>query len=179
MSNFVTCLAIEEGRFTMVFVAAALVTLLLILVFVVPTLMNSFRSIFGDRQKKIKDAMIGKAETAHVALLSLVVPAMWIALIIAIPFLLWYVYFPPHDTYSVIIDAQGADTLQSIAERYKAQTHVTIKIAPDLKDYRVKGTFKGVCVADLMEEVCRTYSKDLRCSSNYSERTVTIERNVN
>ena len=179
MSDFVSCLAIEEGRFTMVFVAAALVTLLLVLVFVVPTLMNSFRSIFGDRQKKIKDAMIGKAETAHVALLSLVVPAMWIALIIAIPALLWYVYVPSHDTYSVIIDAQGADTLQSIAERYKAQTHVTIKIAPALKDYRVKGIFKGVCVADLMEEVCKTYSKDLRCSSNYSERTVTIERNVN
>lgn len=41
-------------------------------------------------------------------------------------------------------------------------THVAVQIAPAVKDFKVRGEFEGVCVADLFDAICRRYEVKMR-----------------
>ncbi|MBF6570863.1 MAG: hypothetical protein IVW54_18505 [Candidatus Binataceae bacterium] len=107
------------------------------------------------------------------------IPFVWIVFLAVIGYAAWRAYDFAEGYYAVSIDANNAPTLERLREDLVAtdqRTHVTIKIADNVKDLRVQGVFEGKCVADVMEAICRANYRELTCMMSYSDRSITIER---
>lgn len=173
MSDFLGCTAIEEGGFTF-FVMAVILLLFLSLAALCYVV---FRAALKNRNAKVElhiDDKVLKMTGATTALVALFVGVFFLALP---PGGVWYLHHIFGDYYSISIDAGGVNTLESIRATlsHEKRTHVTVVIPDDLKNFRIKGDFTGACVADIVDALCRTYPRDLRCTCAYIERTVKIE----
>lgn len=173
MSDFVACVAIEQGGYWIVagavFVA---VTLLVAIVLCV----RAFRRALKDPHSKIAIIVRSWSIKAGGASSALVYILAIILLLVSPLGTLWLIYDRFADHYSVSVDARGADSLESIrlALNDDPNSRVTVVIPDRLKPFKVQGAFSGACVADLFDAICRAYQSDLRCTRSYRARTLNI-----
>ncbi|MEY9604316.1 hypothetical protein [Bradyrhizobium japonicum] len=91
-----------------------------------------------------------------------------------------YVYFKYEDiekAYAVNMDLRTApETLEEIADYYRASTPVSIRISEAAKKISIKGEYGGLCVADFFESICRQYDSQISCEPpSLRRRTLTID----
>mgnify|MGYP000899714548 CR=1 FL=1 len=173
MSDFLACVAIEQGGY---WITAGTVFVAVVILFVVGLCFQTLKAALGSPHSGIFVQLRDWA-VAIAGPLSTLVLIIAMLLLLLIPIAgVWWIYDRFSDHYSVNFDAQGMDTLESmrLALKNDPNTHLTVIIADNLKPFNVQGTFDGACVADLFDAVCRAYPSDLRCSRSYETRTLTV-----
>lgn len=175
MWDFMTCVAIEQGAYL---VGGAAVALIIAIIGLEWFCVRLCLAVLKDGKSKLDLHIAEKFSIKTRGTIS-ALAVMVVALGVAVAPLagVWYLYDRYDDYYAVGVDARGVDTLESVRAAFATEphTHVTVSIADNIKDFPIRGDFRGACVADLFDAICRVYSSRLVCRRSYSDRTVTID----
>lgn len=174
MGDFFACVTIEQGGYWVLGVGVFLMMVIIAFEFFC---IRTLPGILKDRLSKIA-IKIGEKINIELAgkVLSVLVIVLMFVITLAPLSVAWYGYGKFKDYYAVGIDAQGVDTVDSIRSYLSRdpRTHVTIVVDDRVKNFPVRGTFQGACVADMMDAIRRAYPQMLRCERSYMDRTLTI-----
>lgn len=97
-----------------------------------------------------------------------------IGIVVAIGYGLYRGYNGLKDAYFVALNTPGRE-LGQIREDFQGETHLVITIKDTAKKFVVTGNYRGACVADLLDAICRQYANKLSCEKSSWQRTLTID----
>jgi hypothetical protein len=78
------------------------------------------------------------------------------------------------DAYIVALTTPGR-ALEQVRDDFQGETHVLITVSDAAKKFTVVGNYRGACVTDLFETICRKYADKLACKSSAWDRTFTVD----
>lgn len=164
MPSYIWCIALEWG---VVFLASALIVLVLVCA-VFGRLTWSVLSWWSRRRRDRQPVEVSFGEwrikIPQALSLALIVLFVCVLPIGAIGLFLYVKYEDIEKAYAVSMDLRTApETLEEIANYYRASTPVRIKISDAAKKASIKGEYGGLCVADFFESICRQYDAQIAC----------------
>jgi hypothetical protein len=102
--------------------------------------------------------------------------AFIIVVIGAIGYGLYWGYDKARTSFEVSFNTTSAPAdLEKLRNKFQPDTQATITIGDRAKNFSVSGKFKGVCVEDLFESICRHYNDQIVCRSSKFGRSVAID----
>jgi hypothetical protein len=79
------------------------------------------------------------------------------------------------DSYLVALSTPGRE-LEQIRNDFQGETHVEISIKDSARKFVVSGSYRGACVPDLFEAICRQYASHIICRSSSWKQTLIVDQ---
>ncbi|WP_271592214.1 hypothetical protein [Bradyrhizobium sp. CCBAU 65884] len=78
------------------------------------------------------------------------------------------------DAYFVALNTPGRE-LEQIRNDLQSETRVELLIKDPAKKFSVAGNYRGACVPDLFESICRKYAPRIVCETSVWKRTLVVD----
>jgi hypothetical protein len=78
------------------------------------------------------------------------------------------------DAYFVALNTGGRE-LEQVRNDFQRETHVEISIKDPAKKFVIAGSYRGACVPDLFESICRQYAPRIVCETSSWKRTLIVD----
>lgn len=102
--------------------------------------------------------------------------ALGLVLILAVPGVILASYDKYSKDYFVNIDFSdnASRTLYQLKEYYSNKTDTIINIADDIRNFEIRKSASGLCVADMIKDICDSYRDQLICEHSFFEREIFV-----
>jgi hypothetical protein len=177
MPSFLWCIALEWG---VGFLVGAIIALLVIGIGLGAVAWFVFSRWYRLRQDQ-EPAEVGYGD-ARIRGSQTLISAVFVFFVFLLPpisigLIVYFKYEDIEKAYAVNSDLRTApETLEELADYYRASTPVHIKISDAAKKVSIRGEYEGLCVADFFESICRQYASQITCEPpSLWNRTLTID----
>jgi hypothetical protein len=96
------------------------------------------------------------------------------AIIIGIGYGVYEGYTSLKDAYFVALNTPGRE-LGQVREDFQRETHVEISVKDPAKKIVIAGSYRGACVPDLFDSICRQYAPRIFCETSLWKRTLIVD----
>ena len=79
------------------------------------------------------------------------------------------------NSYFVALNTPAGVILEDVRNKFQGDTHITITIKEPAKKFLVVGSYRGACVPDLFDSICRQYSSQLFCDKSWMHGTLDVD----
>jgi hypothetical protein len=78
------------------------------------------------------------------------------------------------DAYFVALNTPGRE-LEQVRNDFQSETHVEVTVKDPAKKFIIAGSYRGACVPDLFESICRQYGARIMCDTSMWKRNLTVD----
>jgi hypothetical protein len=97
-----------------------------------------------------------------------------ILIVCAIGYGIYQSYNTLKDAYFVSLSTPGRE-LEQVRNDFQSETHLVITVKDPAKKFVIAGSYRGACVADLFDAICRQYAAHIFCDTPIWKRTLTVD----
>jgi hypothetical protein len=96
------------------------------------------------------------------------------AIIGLVTYVVYQGYTSLKDAYFVALNTAGRE-LEQVRDDFQRETRVEINVLDPAKKFVIAGSYRGACVPDLFESICRQYAPRIVCKASLWERTLVVD----